>query len=1313
MAQPTPDPDPGQGAAPLDDPGLTLLPNTIYYPWVANDDDFGLGPADTSITIQNLEALDTYIYIYKGTGDGWALETTAYLAPWASKTFTADALNIESGTGVPVAVSSWRGGACVTELGPGGEFSAGRDVNGNETCSDFEVVVTLFDELPDAEQVDVCVANTADGLPAPYWDASVGAYVEWDDVEDLEANYAALGEFGGLNNDGDCSDAEGGSTAEPGIIGGVAKTAVDGETLPYTTTEDTSVSGYNALNGFELDRFDQWYLPIVQTNCGPGGCWDTVIRASNYSGTNAAIELRFFPSDDGSGSLNTGFQVNLSINGGETQSVVLSDYVPEGWVGSVHAYSDADIMLMADRFKVGYNMWLTNTGSSADFENIAQVAGGLGQYVLFAPDVRVDYFGWNTGINIANLVEEDNNVTVQYFNMFGNATGTQTQRLAPHGMTYFYDPSQLPQDNSSQNPEEDLNANVVGSALIWSDQPVAVAVDATKYPESTTELDAEVFQGTTYSATANVYNWQSVPLVQKGNPATGMGATSGINMMNPNAAAAQALVYWVNQSGFGADNFGTTALAIPGFANGFVYTLAQHNLPNGFYGAALVTSTYPIVATSANVDYQVQYDGSVIWNAFNPCGFYRTPGVFDCYLGDPFEPVAGGSVKKIFYDEFGEPVEGALAVIMNETAYQHFLGDEEFPGVPYVAEGYSDINGEVTWTNVPPGDYYLLADAQTQFLWNSQDLPIFEDAGDEPDHVFTLLAGDDLTFENELFYIPATKIVYTGIPGVEICLFGEADVEIGEGTVYGEDDILLDCAVADEEGDFTFTEVPQGWYWVIVNGGIENPADPAFGTIVHPADGPEFIEWGVTLENEITGEPLGVGSLYKEFDVGVYGGEQLALPWDDVAIGADIFCLTPVPGCAPATDEVQEFDLGDPTAGTFVIDFGAAGITGPISWDATEADIQTAVDTAIGVDNAVVSYVDGVITITFTGAYAGTAVPDFIVTGDPDFDGFVGTATEVTVGSEGLFANLGPDAFFPVDETTYAFELNSVPVGTYELCYAAELSVEDVGAAVNEVQTFDTADIVVGFPTEGSYVINIPVLPSGAGGVTTGAIGFDADVATIQAAVDAVVPAGEILVSATYDPEDPFGVASITFEYIGPNAGLDVEGVFSVADAGLLPPFNGAVGDAVVTQEGGELDVTVFWFGCEEFTIETDGQEVEIFNDIAEDGIVTGDIVVEVTGTTAGQTYEVCLLYGELFEVVFDCVEGVAGNDGSVFVTLSPDLLALVNALLEDEAGFQLDNIFRARVVDELTDEVTLSEPVEVDPLTDLPPQIVVAAPAP
>jgi hypothetical protein len=129
------------------------------------------------------------------------------------------------------------------------------------------------------------------------------------------------------------------------------------------------------------------------------------------------------------------------LNGGETWNVNLSDLVPEGWVGTDHIFSDGAVFAMADRFKVGYNMWITNTGSSADFENLAQIDGANGRYALFAPHVLMDYFGWNTGINVANLANADNNISIQYFNMLGNATQVLNQRLAAHGMTYFYDPS--------------------------------------------------------------------------------------------------------------------------------------------------------------------------------------------------------------------------------------------------------------------------------------------------------------------------------------------------------------------------------------------------------------------------------------------------------------------------------------------------------------------------------------------------------------------------------------------------------------------------------------------------------------------------------------------------------------------------------------------------------------------------------------------------------------------------------------------------------------------------------------------------------
>ncbi len=799
-------------------PSFSAGVNTIYYPWVANNDDFGLGEADTSISVQNLEDRDAQIWIYVGDGSGgFSLSTTAFLSRYASKTFTAEQLDIAEGEGAPVAVRAFH------QTGP----------IDSEDLIETEVTLIhneLVDDVVVPVEVTVCVVNTVvtsndeDGVtyadPAPFVAAldftyngvayAQGDSVPWTDQAELQnildqvnaGNAGTLvNPFGGLNQDGDCLDAimlvEGASTFLDSVaIGGVAKAAVGGQDLPMTSAADTAVSGYNALSGWEVFRFDEWYLPIVQTNCGPGGCWDSMIRVANVGAVNNAVTIRFFPANDGSGSLQTGFQVHELVHGGDTWNVNLSDLVPEGWVGSAHVYSDGAVYAMVDRYKVGYNMWLTNTGSSADFENLAQVPGDDGDYVLFAPHVLIDYFGWNTGINVANLADEDNNVSIQYYNLLGNSTEGQNQRLAPHGMTYFYDPSQAPQDNNDQDPVTDANAGIVGSALIWSDHPVAAVVDATKYPESDPSGGVDLFQGTTYSATANVFTAQAVPLVQKGNPTDGMGSTSGINIMNPNAEAAVANVYWVNQSGFQADNLGISSVSIPAFANGFVYTLTQHNLPNGFYGAAQVIANVPVVAVSANVDYQVDGDGSVIFNAYNPCGLYRTAGltelldenglpvldedgdpvlVSECSFGDPFD-TSGGSVTKTFTDAAGNPIPGVGFSIVGQNA-----------AFPFQRDGFSGTDGSATFTNVPVGDYELVVTSvPDDFL-----LPVYDPENPE---LFTVNQGEDVTLSNTLEFAQGfTKTVTvlganvpTTVSGIDVVVFAGGGTDGTGGMVAGD-----------------------------------------------------------------------------------------------------------------------------------------------------------------------------------------------------------------------------------------------------------------------------------------------------------------------------------------------------------------------------------------------------------------------------------------------------------------------------------------------------------------------------------------------
>ena len=147
------------------DPGFLAGDNTIYYPWVANDDDFGLGDADTSISVQNLENRDSQIWIYTGNGDGtWSLATTAFLASFASKTFSAASLGIAAGEGAPVAVTAFHRVPGETVPGfPVGAFLAETEVTLSKPAGiegDFTQVVACV--------VNVYTADGTFGSPFPF-----------------------------------------------------------------------------------------------------------------------------------------------------------------------------------------------------------------------------------------------------------------------------------------------------------------------------------------------------------------------------------------------------------------------------------------------------------------------------------------------------------------------------------------------------------------------------------------------------------------------------------------------------------------------------------------------------------------------------------------------------------------------------------------------------------------------------------------------------------------------------------------------------------------------------------------------------------------------------------------------------------------------------------------------------------------------------------------------------------------------------------------------------------------------------------------
>src|SRR5690606_21650847 len=114
-----------------------------------------------------------------------------------------------------------------------------------------------------------------------------------------------------------------------------------------------------------------------------------------------------------------------------------------------------------------------------------------------------------------------------------------------------------------------------------------------------------------------------LPLVQKGNPATGYGDTSGINLFNPSGDAVVAAVQFLDSAGVpvaptvdATDAEAPTTMPVPAGAAVTVYTLSQSEMTAGFLGSAVVgvVGDGALVGVSNNVNYEVIGDGSAVFS---------------------------------------------------------------------------------------------------------------------------------------------------------------------------------------------------------------------------------------------------------------------------------------------------------------------------------------------------------------------------------------------------------------------------------------------------------------------------------------------------------------------------------------------------------------------------------------------------------------------------------------------------------------------------------------------------------------------------
>jgi hypothetical protein len=353
-----------------------------------------------------------------------------------------------------------------------------------------------------------------------------------------------------------------------------------------TSGAHITVSGYTALSYAGVASTPR-IIPIAQTNSN----WNTLIRLTNFeTAENAFVTVTLRQHGGGQWTQLPG----ITIPSGQTHTLNMYDLVPQGWIGSVNISSASHVGAIAERVKNETNMLLLNTSRSQAQSSTVQVA----------PLVFRNWHHWNTGIAVVNHGFQQNELTVTFLSPEGSQVHQESLSLGDRQMDFIY----LPAGDGEP---------FMGSALIEGTLPFTAVVDEVKYFGN----DLDTGHAMSYSADyllAEPGHALAFPLFRRGNPQTGGGDTSGIQIFNiVGEADVQILVY--DQSG---------NLAMPPES----FTLSTHHghtfysmnldaLPVGFTGSVVVRNRATggqwssIAAVTNLVNYDVQYDGSASFNA--------------------------------------------------------------------------------------------------------------------------------------------------------------------------------------------------------------------------------------------------------------------------------------------------------------------------------------------------------------------------------------------------------------------------------------------------------------------------------------------------------------------------------------------------------------------------------------------------------------------------------------------------------------------------------------------------------------------------
>ncbi|HVX31161.1 MAG TPA: DUF4815 domain-containing protein, partial [Nitrolancea sp.] len=451
----------------------------IFFPYVPNGEMLdGTGPWYGTVTIQNTENFRVIIS-FGQTASGIDNSMSTTLEPHASKTFSADQLGIASpGAGV-VVQSAWDPADNLPPFVCQETFTSEQLVRGGTANTADQMAGSTDDDS------SVTVTQTINGSTTSFDNGNDFVVKNHNSIDWSPAgNEPVAGTTYTVRystGEGDCrapiiTGVEKHVMATPSAAGKTssAQTSVDGYTaipmqdVPWGPASAVCHDIYGGDDCFnagdyivgipDFGAFDgHSYLPIVQTNSG----WNSVIHITNIDPSSpdfSSVTITLYTAA-GQGAFGPSVgSFTALLNQGQTATIDLKTDmgIPDGWVGSAWITSDYGVVANVNRQKPATNMALTNTAAPSLFATTSGNEGGgftprvggnglasvqaspSGLFTMVAPLILKAYNGWNSGINIANISELTNTVTVTWVGPTGNVVGSDSVTIPAKAMEYIY-----------------------------------------------------------------------------------------------------------------------------------------------------------------------------------------------------------------------------------------------------------------------------------------------------------------------------------------------------------------------------------------------------------------------------------------------------------------------------------------------------------------------------------------------------------------------------------------------------------------------------------------------------------------------------------------------------------------------------------------------------------------------------------------------------------------------------------------------------------------------------------------------------------